>query len=601
MTVNNKLVRIGCSSAAWGDSLHSVSQLLQGDQIDYLVGDYLAEVTMAILSKLKARNPEGGYVPDWADSVRPHLAKIREKNIKLITNAGGMNPFACRDAFLKMAEEAGLQFNVAVVTGDDVMPQEETVRAQVPLGMFDGRPLPKKMTSMNAYLGARPVKEALDRGADVVITGRCVDTAVVLGALMHEFDWSATDYDCLASGSLAGHIIECGCQATGGLFTDWLDVCEDWDDMGFPIVECTADGNFAVTKAANTGGLVNIGTVSEQIVYEIGDPASYLLPDVTCDFSNVQLEQTATNRVYVSGVHGRAPTDSYKICGTYVDGFKVMATYMVAGWQAGAKAKKMAEKLVQRTERLLSAQGFEPYSEVSIEVIGADDTYGKQVNYSAAREVVVKIGLRHSDPKALKLFATEFAVPAVSMAQGTTGVFGGRPQPGPVVRVHSFTYSKAAVPVHLHMDGEVLLVDCTAPDAKGAPIPETSSIPVADLSVGKYDEVPLRLLVWGRSGDKGNHANIGLISRRAEYAPYVKAQITEGFILDYFEHYFEHPEDDSAVTAFDMPGMHAINFLLQDVLGGGGSASLRYDPQAKTFAQMILDTPVKVPACWHVA
>ncbi len=577
---SQKIIRIGCSSAAWGDTFQGVTQLLSGNQIDYLVGDYLAEVTMAILSRMKAKNPEGGFVPDWALSVQPHLAEIKQKGIKLITNAGGLNPFGCRDDFLKMAKDAGLDFNVAVITGDDLMHQ-----------LDDFNQLPADMASMNAYLGARSIKEALSRGADVVITGRSVDTAVVLGPLMHEFDWSPTDYDKLAAGSLAGHIIECGCQATGGLFTDWQDVCEDWDNMGFPIIECSADGSFIVTKAENTGGLVSIGTVSEQIVYEIGDPAAYLLPDVTCDFTDVTVTQAGNNRVHVSGARGRPPPDGYKVCGTYQDGFKLMTTYMVAGWQAGAKARKAAEKLVERVAQQIKAKGFGPYGEVSIEVIGAEDTYGDRTKDWSAREVVVKIGLRHNDARALHMFAAEFAIPAVSMAQGFTGVFGGRPVPKPVIRVHSFLIDKARVVVSLNLDGDEISIDCTTPETTTT-LPENAKITPAHME-DELTEVPLRAIAWGRSGDKGNHANIGLIARRVEFAPYLKAQVTAGVIEEFFKHYLE-----GRVTGYDLPGMNALNFLLEDVLGGGGSASLRYDPQAKTYAQMLLDIPVKVPAKW---
>src|SRR5690554_1525037 len=287
--LSGRIVRIGGAAAAWGDSIHGARQLVEKAEIDYLVGDYLAEVTMALLARARAKSPEAGFIPDWLASVKPVLQPIREHGIRLVTNSGGMNPRAARDAFLAAAAEQGLDFKVVVVFGDDLMPIESEIRQAAPREMFSGAALPARFASLNAYLGAGAIARALAEDADIVITGRIVDSAMALGPLMHEFGWKEDDYDRLAAGSLAGHVIECGAQATGGLFTDWEEVADGWHDMGFPIVECAEDGSFTVTKPEGTGGLVSVGTVAEQIVYEIGDPQSYRLPDVICDFSGVQL------------------------------------------------------------------------------------------------------------------------------------------------------------------------------------------------------------------------------------------------------------------------------------------------------------------------
>lgn len=586
-----KIVRIGGAAAAWGDTILGARQLVEKGNVDYLVGDYLAEVTMALLARAKAKAPDGGYIPDWLASVKPLLPEIKRQGIKLITNSGGMNPLACRDAFLAAAAEAGLEFDVAVVTGDDLTPFTQDIQTAQPAEMFSGAPLPKAFASMNAYLGAGAIAEALGQGADVVITGRVVDSAMVLGPLMHEFGWKADDYDRLSAGSLAGHVIECGAQATGGLFTDWQDVADGWSDMGFPIVECAKDGSFVVTKAAGTGGKVTTGTVAEQIVYEIGDPQSYHLPDVVCDFSEVTLEQVAEDRVRVSNARGRAPGPDYKVCGTYVDGFRIVTTYMVAGWQAGRKGRRTAEALVERTGRLMAARGLAPYREVSIEVIGAEDTYGANARAFEAREVIVKIGLKHEDMKALEIFAREFAHPGVAMAQGLTGVLHGRPKPTPVLRVHSFLWPKDKVPVTIHRGEETTRMP--AVPARSADAPAKHLAPQSETQGGPTVTVPLRALAWGRSGDKGNHANVGVIARRPEFFPLMAGQVTEERMAQFFAHYLEGP-----VHRYVMPGFHALNFLLENVLGGGGTASLRYDPQAKTYAQMFLDLPVEVPAAW---
>jgi hypothetical protein len=425
----------------------------------------------------------------------------------------------------------------------------------------------------------------------VVITGRIVDSAMALGPLMHEFGWTGADHDLLSAGSLAGHVIECGAQATGGLFTDWEEVADGWHDMGFPIIECAADGSFVVTKPQDTGGLVSIGTVAEQIVYEIGDPQAYRLPDVTCNFSQVKLEQIGPDRVRVSGAKGRAPGPDYKICGTYLDGFRILTTYMVAGFQAGRKGRRTAEALVERTSRQMQAKGFAPYREVSIEVIGAEDTYGAQARALAAREVIVKIGLRHDDAKALEIFAREFAHPGVAMAQGLTGVLHGRPKPTPVLRVHSILWPKDKVEVKVQLGAEATAIAVPVGPEGSAPPPHVA--PSYRAEPGAKVKVPLRALAWGRSGDKGNHANIGIIARRAEFFPVIGEQVSADKIAAFFAHYIM-----GDVQRHVLPGFHAFNFLLEDALGGGGTASLRYDPQAKTYAQMVLDLPVEVPEAW---
>ena len=586
-------VRIGGAAAAWGDTTLGARQLVEKGNVDYLVGDYLAEVTMALLARARAKSPDAGFVPDWLASIVPVLPEIKRQRIRLVTNSGGMNPKACRDAFEAAAAEAGLSFKVAVVSGDDLLLRTDEIATAAPPEMFSGAPLPARFASINAYLGAGAIAEALDAGADVVITGRVVDSAMVLGPLIHEFGWRLKDYDRLCAGSLAGHVIECGAQATGGLFTDWHAVSDGWDEMGFPIVECAEDGSFTVTKPEGTGGMVSIGTVAEQIVYEIGDPRAYRLPDVTCDFSNVSLDETGKDRVRVTGAKGRAPGPDYKVCATYPDGFRLMTTYMIAGWEAGAKGRRTAEALVERTSRIIAAKAMAPYREVSIEVIGAEDSYGAMRRDFEAREVVVKVGLRHDDPQALEIFAREFAHPGVSMAQGLTGVLHGRPKPTPVLKVHSFLWPKTRVPVELDIDGEIRLVEVPLTDEPAAPGPH--AIPAAMPSEGQIVTVPLRTLAWGRSGDKGNHANIGIIARKADYYPLLVGQVTAERVAVFFAHYLE-----GKVERFLLPGFYAMNFVLENVLGGGGTASLRYDPQAKTYAQMFLDLPIEVPAAWMV-
>ncbi|KWR87681.1 acyclic terpene utilization AtuA family protein [Cupriavidus sp. IDO] len=591
--MSDRTVAIGCSSGFWGDSAHAAAQLVHSGKIDYLVSDYLAEITMSLLARARAKNPALGYPPDFVETLAPLVPAIAARGIRVVSNAGGVNPRACRQALAEAAAEAGVALRIAVIEGDDLMPRIDEIKTLAPAEMFTGARFPERLQSCNAYLGARAIATALDAGADIVLAGRCVDSAVTLGILMHEFGWRDTDYDLLAAGSLAGHVIECGPQCTGGLFTDWAEV-PGWEDMGYPIVECSADGAFTVTKPAGTGGLVMPATVAEQIVYEIGDPAAYILPDVVCDFTNVKLVQDGSDRVQVSGARGRAPTPTYKVSATYADGWRVIATIMVAGRDAAAKARRMGEAIIERTRHLNQAAGRADYRETSVEVIGAEDTYGETGRFAAsAREVVLKIGLRHDDKAALEVFSREMTQAGVAMAQGTTGLFGGRPSPSPVVRLFSFLLDKGRVPVQVELEGTATSVTIAA----GQPLEPREPAAVADEPPpADAAEVPLIALAWGRSGDKGNDANIGVIARRPEFLPVLRRELTTQRVVAFFGHYVT-----GAVRRWELPGFHALNFLLTGALGGGGIASLRYDPQGKSYAQMLMDLPVRVPAVWLTA
>ena len=336
----DRVVRIGGASAFWGDSAFAAPMLLKAP-LDYLVFDYLAETTMAIMAKMKEKRPESGYALDFVDITMRQIApQLESTGVKVIANAGGINPLACKAALDKVLGELGVNLKVGVVLGDDLQAHADTLRAAGVAEMYSGATLPDQLTSINAYLGARPIAALLDRGCDIVLTGRVVDSAVTLGACMHEFGWRDDEYDRLAGASLAGHIIECGAQATGGLFTDWQLACDTWHNIGYPIVEMEADGAFTVTKPEGTGGLVTVGTVAEQLVYEIGDPGAYHLPDVACDFTAVTIVQEqssggggsgggGTDRVRVSNARGQPPTSEYKATATYFDGWRNEAILVI--------------------------------------------------------------------------------------------------------------------------------------------------------------------------------------------------------------------------------------------------------------------------------
>lgn len=589
--MSHRTISIGGASGFWGDSSIALPQLLQHDGLDYISFDYLAEVTMSILARARAKDPSLGYATDFVRLLERHLPLIAERGIKLIANAGGVNPMACAEALRAMIAAAKLDLRVGVVTGDDLLAMQPELQDR--REMFSDAAMPERLLSLNAYLGAWPIAAALGAGADIVVTGRCVDSATVLGACIHEFGWSLADFDRLSGGSLAGHIIECGAQATGGLFTDWQDV-PNWENIGYPIAVIGADGAFDVIKPEGTGGLVSRGTVSEQLVYEIGDPAAYLLPDVTCDWRSVEISQVDEGRVRVTGARGTAPPATYKASATWQDGYRVGATWTIIGQDAAAKAAKVGEQVVARVTALLSRSGSTPFTETSIEVIGAECSYGAGSQAQGAREVVLKIAAKHSNPRALELLVREFTSAGTSMAPGFTGMGGNRPKVMPLVRLFSIVVDQAIVDaqIHVEVDGQPVPAQ-REPVQSLAGFPAIGTEPEAQLvaDTASLTPVPLIQLAWGRSGDKGNHANIGIIARRAEYLPYIRRALQPEVVAALFAHYA--PSD---VRRFELPGISGLNFMLYDVLGGGGIASLRNDPQGKGYAQILLGMNVPVPA-----
>ena len=591
--ISDRVVRIGGASGFWGDSSVGAPQLVASGQIDYLVFDYLAELTMSILAGARLKKPELGYATDFvAVAMKAVLKDVVKQGIRVVSNAGGVNPQGCADALAALAAEQGITLKIAVVSGDDVSPLLPELRAsQSPVReLQSGAPLPERVLSANAYLGARPVRAAPDAGAQVVITGRCVDSAVTLGVLMHEFQWQPGDHDLLAAGSLAGHIIECGCQATGGLHTDW-DTVPDWPNIGYPIVECSADGSFVVTKPAGTGGKLTPAVVGEQMLYEIGDPAAYLLPDVVADFTQVRIEQAGEHRVRVHGARGRAPTGSYKVCATHVDGFKTAAQLTIVGFDAVAKARRTGEAILARTGALFAQQGLGPYSGTQLEVLGAESCYGPHAQTQAQqiREAVLRLAVTHPRKDALELFAREVAPAGTSWAPGTTGAGGGRASVSPSIRQYAFLLDKARVSPQVRVDGQAVDVPATHATSDDPPAVRTNDeLPLATPGDDAI-EVPLIRLAWARSGDKGDTSNIGVIARHPELLPLLRAQLTEARVAAWLAHLVQ-----GRVTRHEVPGIHAFNFVCEQALGGGGMASLRNDPLGKGMGQILLALPVRV-------
>ncbi len=593
---SSKTIRIGGASGYWGDSQEAPRQLVMHGNVDYLVFDYLAEVTMSILVRAKQRSPDAGYAKDFVDLVmKPLIHEIKSRGIKVVVNAGGVNISACADALAEVAKNAGVDLKIGIVEGDDLVGELDRLRDQDIREMFSGAEMPDQMISANAYLGAFPIAAALDAGAEVVITGRCVDSAVTLGPLIHEFGWTVDDYDQLASGSLAGHILECGAQATGGNFTDWRDTVDGWDDMGYPIAVCRADGTFAITKPEKTGGLVSKFSVGEQILYEIGDPSAYVMPDAICDFSGVTLTETEKDWLEVAGVKGRAPTSSYKVSATYMDGYRSTASTVITGFDAVEKGRAFAEALLKRTRRLFMERNLGDYRDTAIHIIGSQTLWGDNADDMAmqSKEIITQIDVRHDEKAALELFSKETTGVGLSMTTGRCSAgAAGRPKITPVVAQFAFLIPKDEVDIAVYVDNNPIAFTVPVPTSHSRLHPPKHAAHSEEaLTEEDLVEVPLIQLAVARSGDKGNNANVGVIARSDEYLDWIKRSATEERVRQWFGHVVE-----GEVTRFDLPGMGAVNFLLTDCLGGGGTSTLHLDNLAKTYAQQLLALPIKVPS-----
>ena len=429
------MIRIANGQGFWGDSVDAPVRLVREGPLDVLTLDYLAEVTMSIMQKLKRRDPEGksGYATDFVDLIRTILPDLREKGIRVVANAGGVNPRACLAAVAQVARDGGAAgMKIGMVGGDDILDRLDRIMAEgVPLSnMDDGRPLSEirdKVLSANVYMSAFPIAEALDLGAQIVLTGRSTDPGLVLGPLIQRYGWGRDDWDRLAAGTVAGHIVECGAQCTGGNFTRWWEV-EGWDHLGYPIVEAQADGTFVVTKHAGTGGLVTVDTVAEQLCYEMGDPRRYITPDVIADFTSIRLAQEGPDRVAVSGVTGRPCTDTWKVSISYLAGYSAVGQLTIAGPQPVEKAKVAAAALWGRLRRA----GLE-YAETHTELVGAGACHGRIAPGASPAEVVLRVGVKDPDPKKVDRFGKEIAPLVTSGPPGVTGFAGGRPRANEVI------------------------------------------------------------------------------------------------------------------------------------------------------------------------
>ncbi len=580
-------LRIGGASGFWGETSMSTPQLLAVEGLDVLVYDYLAEITMSILARARMKDPQAGYALDFVtDVMAGNLEEIAAKGVKVLSNAGGVNPAACGAALQALVAQKGLALKVAVVEGDDLLARAAEFGDLSE--MFSGAQMPEaqKLASMNAYIGAGPIVAALQGGADIVVTGRCVDSALTLAAAMHAFNWGAGAHDLLAMGSLAGHLLECGPQSTGGNFTDWA-AAGDIAGIGYPVAEIAADGSFVICKPEGTGGTVSVAAVAEQMLYEIGDPQAYELPDVICDFSQVTMTADGPDRVRVAGATGRAPSGRLKVSATWMDGFRAGQVVQFNGMNARAKAESYARAALDRARAALKARGAPDYRETCIE------TFGGRPGEGAYEEIALKVAVRHDDARAVGVFLKEFIGGALATPPGLHFFTGaGRAKPSPVVALFSCLVDADQVALRVTVEGADIgyapVAPVTGADDGLTARPVPPDVPAFQ---GALVERPLEAFAWARSGDKGDKANIGVIAREAVFLPWIWASLTPEAVRACFGDLVE-----GQVDRFYLPGTRSMNLLMHEALGGGGIASLRNDAQAKAYAQRLLAMPVKVPA-----
>lgn len=580
--------RIGGGGGFMVDSITAVPQLLAAG-VDAIIMDFLAEGAMGLFGRMRAADPAMGYSADFITRyIGPHLDEIARRGTKIVSNAGGVNPLALAARLREEIAKRGLNLKVAAVAGDCLMDRVGEFAGMKGIEGDDVLP-DSGVTSINAYLGGFPIAAALAGGADIVVTGRVVDSALALGLLINRFGWKEDQWDLIAAGTLVGHLIECGAQATGGTYTDW-DQVEGWDRIGFPIAECRADGTCVITKGEGTGGLVTVGTVSEQLLYETSDPQAYIVPDVVCDFTQVTMTQEGKDRVLVQGMKGHPRTPTLKVCATFDQGWRVTSYQPVIGPRAIAKAKKQAEAHFERGATLLRERNMPGFITKEAILIGSGESVGARApDPDSVMEILLKISADFETQQSAGLFAYELHAQMCGMAPGTSIVpFAGL---SPVLHMVAFLIPRESVTALVDLDGTPQA--CPDRGPAGVPLSITSRPPVPELPAPGGAVVPLEKIAFTRSGEKGETVNVGVIARDPAYLPAIRAALTPQALADWFAHLFRDPAQ-AQIQIYDLPGLNAINVVLGGALPGGINASSRLDSAAKSVGQQLL--PFQLPS-----
>ncbi|MGH7818355.1 MAG: acyclic terpene utilization AtuA family protein, partial [Candidatus Binatia bacterium] len=582
-------IRIANSSGYWGDDPEALLRQVSGGDVDYVTADYLAEITMVILERQRRANPSRGFAYDFIGHLRRALPEIARRGIRVVANAGGVNVDACREAIEALCRDAGVEMRIGVVDGGDLLSRIGELRDR---GVgFDNMdtgaafaPIGERLVSAHAYLGARPIAAALGRGAQIVITGRTTDAALALGPMIHELGWKEDDWDRLSAGTIAGHVLECGAQVTGGNYTDFEEVPRGDGWIGYPIVEIDGSGDFVVTKHPGTGGLVNRKSVTEQLLYEIGDPRAYLTPDVAADFTSVTVEEVGRDRVRVSGARGRPAPADLKVSAVYTDGFRAVGMVLLSGPRLRAKGKVLSDLVWSRIGR--------EFADARSDLIGADGCWLGAAPDLEPNEGVLRFAVRDGDRKRVERFANMLLGFGLQGPPGL-GMIGGRPDVQEAYAFWPTLVPRELVTARVSVKGKAGTEQLEVPSGRREPSRTPAAVEEAPAPAAR-DE-PRRLvhlveIAYARSGDKGDSANIGVAARSPEAYAFLRAALTP-------ERVREHYRDlcRGRVERYELPNLHALNFVLREALGGGGTLSLRVDHQGKTLAQGLLRMEIEVP------
>lgn len=569
---DGKLIIANCSGF-FGDRFSAAREMVQGGPIDFLTGDYLAELTMAILFRMKSKNPDLGYVSTFLKQMEQVMGECLDRNIRIVSNAGGLNPKALAEELEKLAKKLGVRPKIAYIEGDDLLPRLKELQEQgetfVHLDRGTNLADANAFTiSANAYLGCRGIVAALDEGADIVIGGRIADASLVTGPAAWKFNWKADDWDRLAGAATAGHIVECGAQATGGNYS-FFDEVPSFRNVGFPIAEVYADGSCVITKHPGTGGLVSIDTVKAQLLYEIRGP-EYLTPDVTVRFDSIRLSQEGADRVRVSGVKGSPPPETTKVCINNFGGFKNSMTVVLTGLDIGKKARIVEEALFE------SLGGREQFAVVDVQLVRSDRENPSDNDSAFA---FLRVSLMDGDQKKVgKLFSSKVVELALASIPGFT--LTAPPSDATPAIVHwPALVSNRRIRQRVAIGEKELFVDQLAPGGPSGKI-AIAGLPVPDAPEGPMVEAPLGRAFAARSGDKGGNANLGVWAKTPEAYAFLKKHLTVEKLRSLMK-----DVDGCEIERYELANLYAVNFYIKGILGDGVAASLRSDPQAKTLGE----------------
>jgi hypothetical protein len=586
--MSRDVIKIANCSGYYGDKLSAAKEMVEGGPIDVLTGDYLAELTMAILfNQRMQRGEDKGYVGTFLKQVKEVAQSCKDKNIKIVTNAGGLNPSSMALEIEKILKELSIDLKVAYIDGDDLMPRITELNNEGELFNNIDKKIPLNESgcqtlTANAYLGAWGIKEALDKGADIVVCPRVTDAAVVIGPAAWKFGWNRTDYDSLAGALAAGHIIECGCQATGGNYSFFKEV-PTFDNVGYPIAEIEKDGSFTITKHPGTGGLVSIGTVTAQLLYEISSPA-YINPDVIGHFDTLRIEQEGKDRVYVSGCRGSTPPPTHKACINLAGGYRNGMDLVITGLDIEEKAKIFTDALFN------SVGGKEQFDDVSINL---HRTNKENPNSNEEAMATLSISVKSMNPDLVgRLFSAKIIELSLANYPGFFSSGGGK-KPGPVILYWPALVDSKFINEYVHIDGETIEIIPTSQMGFEESFYQKNLVEIAPAPEGKTDKGPLGSYFGARSGDKGGCANLGV---------WAKTDLSYSFLYNFLtvEKLKELLPDlnNYEIDRYDLPNIKSLNFYIHGILEDGVSSNNKKDGQAKSLGEYlrakIVDLPISI-------